>query len=230
MTNALFIVSEEGYWAEECIDPLTTLTDAGVDIEVATPSGNPPVVDERSLDPEDVGEERVAELREIHETDERLNDPVPLATADPGSYDAVVFPGGHGAEWDITQDKHARAALRTAVEDEDGVALVVCHTVGILAFTRDADGDFLAEGRDVTGFPNAWEEDIVDENDLLPDGRKLPYWVEDEVNAAGANFDPELDAESSVTVDGDLLTARGPDSSHAAALTLLEELGIDENL
>jgi putative intracellular protease/amidase len=227
MTNALFIVSEEGYWAEECIDPLTTLTEAGVDIDVATPSGNPPVVDERSLDPEDIGEEEAAELREIHETDERLNDPTPLAATDPADYDAVVFPGGHGAEWDITQDKHARAALRTAVEGEDGVALVVCHTVGILAFTRDADGEFLVEGRDVTGFPNAWEEGIVDENDLLPDGRKLPYWVEDEVKAAGANWDAELDADTSVTVDGDLLTGRGPGSSHEAALTLLDELGVD---
>lgn len=227
MTDALFIVSEEGYWAEECIDPLTTLTEAGVDVEVATPSGSPPVVDELSLDPEDVGEERAAELREIHETDERLNDPVALAAADPESYDAVVFPGGHGAEWDITQDKHARAALRTAVEDEDGLALVVCHTVGILAFTRNADGGLLVDGRDVTGFPNAWEQDIVDEYDRLPDGRKLPYWVEDEVVAAGGNWDAELDAATSVTVDGDLITARGPGSSHDAAVTLLSELGID---
>ena len=228
MTDALFVVSEEGYWAEECIDPLTTLSEAGVDVTVATPTGNPPVVDEFSLDPEDIGEETVAEYREIHETDERLNDPLPLAAAEPAEYDAVVFPGGHGAEWDITQDTHARAALRTAVEGEDGVALVVCHAVGILAFTRDSDGEFLVEGRDVTGFPNAWEQDIVDENDLLPDGRKLPYWVENEVKAAGGNWDAELDSETSVAVDGDLLTARGPGSSHAAAETLLEELGTDE--
>ena len=227
MTDALFIVSEEGYWAEECIDPLTTLTDAGVDVTVATPTGSPPVVDERSLDPEDIGEEEADRLREIHETDERLNDPTPLAAADPGSYDAVVFPGGHGAEWDLTQDSHARAALRTAVEGEDGTALVVCHTVGILAFARDSDGDLLVDGRDVTGFPNAWEEGIVDEQDLLPDGRKLPYWVEDEVKAAGANWDAELDSDTSVTIDGDLVTARGPGSSHEAALTLLDELGVD---
>jgi putative intracellular protease/amidase len=58
----------------------------------------------------------------------------------------------------------------------------------------------------------------------MPDGRKLPYWVEDEVKAAGANWDAELDADVSVTVDGDLITARGPGSSAAAADTLLEEL------
>ena len=109
----------------------------------------------------------------------------------------------------------------------DGKALVVCHAVGILAFARGSDGGFLVDGRDVTGFPNAWEENIVDEDDLMPDGRKLPYWVQTEVEAAGGDFDPELDADTSVTVDGDLVTARGPGSSAAAAETLLSELGVE---
>ncbi|WP_411962986.1 type 1 glutamine amidotransferase domain-containing protein [Haloferax sp. YSMS24] len=226
MTSALFIVSEEGYWGEECIEPLTTLTDAGVDVTVATPTGGAPVIDERSIDPENVGEELAEHVREVHETDERLNNPEKLARVDARDYDAVVFPGGHGTEWDINQDRHARQALLQAVAGDEGKALVVCHAVGILAFTREADGSLLVEGRDVTGFPNEWEEGIVDDDDLMPDGRKLPYWVEDEVVAAGANWDAELDADTSVTVDGDLITGRGPGSSADAARTLLDELGV----
>jgi len=226
MPSALFVVSEEGYWGEECIEPLTTLDAAGVDITVATPTGSPPVVDERSVDPDNVGEETAAHVREVHETDARLNDPESITAVDAADYDTVVFPGGHGTEWDINQDRHARALLRDTVEG-DGTALVVCHAVGILAFTRTSDGDFLVDGRDVTGFPNEWEEGIVDDHDLMPDGRKLPYWVEDEVKAAGGNWDAELDADTSVTVDGSLVTARGPGSSAAAARTLLAELGID---
>ncbi|WP_017343116.1 type 1 glutamine amidotransferase domain-containing protein [Halorubrum sp. T3] len=225
MTDALFVVSEEGYWAEECIEPLTTLEAEGVDVTVATPSGSPPVVDERSLDPEAAGgEERVAELREVDEEHPELNDPEPIATVDAADYDAVVFPGGHGTVWDVNQDRHARQLLLDAVAGDEGVALVVCHAVGILAFTREADGTPLVEGRAVTGFPNEWEADIVDDKDVMPDGRKLPYWVEDEVVLAGADFDAELDADESVTVDGDLITARGPGSSAAAAATLLDEL------
>jgi putative intracellular protease/amidase len=227
MASALFVVSEHGYWGEECIEPLETLDRAGVEVTVATPTGEPPVVDERSIDPGNVGEETARRVREADETDERLNDPVALADVSAEGYDAVVFPGGHGTEWDINQDSHARALLAGAVEGEEGTALVVCHAVGILAFARDDSGGFLVAGRDVTGFPNEWEEGIVDGRDLMPDGRKLPYWVEDEVRAAGANWDAELDAETSVTVDGDLVTARGPGSSAAAAETLLVELGID---
>ena len=225
MTRALFVVSEEGYWAEECIEPLTTLEAEGVDVTVATPSGSPPVVDERSLDPEAAGgEERVAELRAVDEEHPKLNGPEPVATVSADGYDAVVFPGGHGTVWDVNQDRHARQLLLDAVAGEEGVALVVCHAVGILAFTREADGTPLVEGRSVTGFPNAWEEDIVDDDDVMPDGRKLSYWVEDEVVLAGADWDAELDADTSVTVDGDLVTARGPGSSADAAATLLDEL------
>lgn len=223
MSNALFVVSEHGYWAEECITPLERLTEAGVDITVATPTGESPQIDERSVDPEEVGEELASHCREVDESDERLADPEPVATVDASEYDAVVFPGGHGTVWDINQDRHAREALRTAVEG-DSVALVVCHAVAILAFTRDSEGGLLVEGRQVTGFPNAWEDGIVDELDRMPDGRKLPYWVEDEVRAAGAEWDADLDSETSVTVDGDLITARGPPSSEAAAETLLDRL------
>ncbi|WP_137291662.1 type 1 glutamine amidotransferase domain-containing protein [Natronorubrum halophilum] len=224
MTAALFVVSEEGYWGEECVEPLETLSDAGVEITVATPSGKPPKIDERSIDPEQVGEETAEHVREVHETDERLNDPIPTARADAEAYDAVVFPGGHGTEWDVNQDSDARRLLRDIVEDDDGKALVVCHAVGILAFARDSHGAFVVNGREVTGFPNEWEDDIVDENDCMPSGRKLPYWVEDEVKAAGGDWDAELEADTSVTVDGDLVTGRGPGSSSAAAETLLEEL------
>jgi len=221
--TALFVVSEEGYWGEECIEPLTTLEAAGVEVTVATPTGGKPVVDERSVDPENVGEELAATVRETDETHPKLNDPIRVARSDAADYDAVVVPGGHGTVWDVNQDRHVRQLLLQAVGGEDGVALVVCHAVGILAFTREADGSFLVDGREVTGFPNEWEGGIVDEDDLF-EGRKLPYWVEDEVKLAGGEWDAELDADVSVTVDGDLITARGPGSSSAAAETLLEHL------
>lgn len=227
MTRALFVVSEEGYWGEECIEPLATLDEAGVDITVATPSGGPPVVDERSVDPDTVGEEISEKVLEYDNNDERLADPEPIATVDAADYDAVVFPGGHGTAWDINTDRHARELLADAVAGEDGVALVVCHAVGLLGFTHTKSGEYLIDGREVTGFPNEWEADIVDENDLMPDGRKLPYLTEDEVIKAGGQWDAELDSETSVTVDGDLVTARGPESSAAAADTLLDVLGIE---
>ena len=227
MPSALFVISEEGYWGEECANPLDELRNKDFDIDIATPSGSKPVIDETSLNPDNafVTEEAAELAQDLHEGYEGIQNPEPIASVDSTNYDVVVFPGGHGTMWDINTDSHARALLRDAVEGNDGKALVVCHAAGLMAFTRTSDGDYLVADRDVTGFPNAWEEDLIDENDRLPDGRKLPYWVEDEVRAAGANWDADPDAEENVIVDGDLITARGPLSSSAAADTLLSELG-----
>jgi putative intracellular protease/amidase len=223
MTAALFVVSQEGYWGEECVEPLTTLDERGIEITVATPTGQPPIVDEVSIDPDEVGSDTAEWVHEIDETDDRLNDPIPLAHANADEYDVVVFPGGHGTVWDINQDVRARTLLRETIEN-DRLALVICHAVGLLGFTRTSDGSFLVDGRDVTGFPNAWENEIVDEDERVRGGRKLPYFVEDEVVAAGGTWDAELDDDVSVTVDDTLITARGPGSSKAAAETLVSEL------
>ncbi|MFB6344909.1 MAG: type 1 glutamine amidotransferase domain-containing protein [bacterium] len=224
MSDAVVVVSEEGYWGEECVEPLRTLVEADYDCTVATPTGGKPVIDERSVDPDQVGKELADRVQEAHQSDVHLNNPTALAEINPEYFDLAVFPGGHGTVWDINTDRHARELLQHMVETSDKKAVVICHAVGILAFTRGEDGSFLVEGRSVTGFPNAWEEGIVDERDLLPDGRKLPYWVEDEVKAAGGKWDAELGQDESVTVDGDLITVRGPASSQKGAEILLQEL------
>lgn len=212
MSEVLFIVSEKGYWAEECIEPLKKVRE-NHETTVATPTGEKPVPDEASIE----GYESFVD------EDEQLNSPVPLVEAfeDRERFDAVVFPGGHGTLWDINQDHHGRKILAEFL-DEDKPALVICHAVGILGFARNDKG-YVVEGKDVTGFPNEWEDGQVDENEIR-EGEKLPYRVEDEVRSAGGNWDAELDDDISVTVDGKLVTARGPDSSRVGAEKFLEQL------
>lgn len=223
MYSVLFVLSEMGYWGEECAVPFRRLAEEGCSITVTTPTGSRPQIDENSLLEESTGEERI-ELSKRVDGDDRMKEPIPFAQVDPNEYDAVVFPGGHGPLWDVNIDAHAHEILRTAVKGSDGVASVICHTTGILGFARDSSGDFLVEGRDVTGFPNAWEEDVLNENEVEPHGRKLPYWAEDVIIEAGGIYDAQLDSESSVRVDGDLITVRGPDSSEEGVETLLEKL------
>jgi putative intracellular protease/amidase len=220
--RALFVVSEEGFWAEECFEPMQTLQENGVDIVVATPSGADPMVDESSMDPDEVGEEQAREYGAMNAANDSMNSPIPLTDAVDINYDVAVFPGGHGTMFDINHDQHAQQILADAVQD--GMALVICHAVGLLAFTRNDHGAFVVGGRTVTGFPNEWEDDIVDDEERLPNGIKLPYRVQDAVERAGGDWDAELEQDVSVQVDGTLITARGPESSQAAVDRLLDEL------
>lgn len=232
MPSAVVVASEQGCWGKELVVPLQALDGEDFDVEVATPSGGQPVLDPRSLDPDHVGDEMAHRVRKVRDADPRVQDPAPLSQVrgeleDSGAFpwDAVVFPGGHGTLWDINMDRDARALLRGADEAPDACPLLVCHSPGLLAFTRASDGSFLVEGRTVTGFPNAWDEDLVDDRDRLPDGRKLPYWIEDEVEAVGGRWDSALGSETAVRVDGGLVTARGPESIEEGAAVLLDLLG-----
>ncbi|AOV94913.1 hypothetical protein AQV86_03230 [Nanohaloarchaea archaeon SG9] len=205
--KVLFIVSEKGFWAEECFTPLNKISKKH-EVTVATPTGEKPRPDEKSLEEGD---------QELMEENNELNSPISASKAyrKRQEYDAVVLPGGHGTLWDINQDVHVQQILKE--KTEKGPALVICHAVGILGFTPE-----LTEGREVTGFPNQWEDGQVDENEVR-NGEKLPYRVEDLVKEAGAEWDAELDKDTSVTVDGNLITARGPDSSEKGAEKFLEK-------
>ena len=67
-----------------------------------------------------------------------------------------------------------------------------CHGVAILKFARLPNGEYLASGKTVTGFANV-EEDFADDavwsRGLLPrDKHVMPWRVEDEMKAIGANY------------------------------------------
>ena len=52
-----------GFWAEELLSPLQVFSDAGIDVDLASPEGKTPVVDEGSLAPDTIGEEESAMQR-----------------------------------------------------------------------------------------------------------------------------------------------------------------------
>lgn len=203
----LFIVSEFGFWAEECVEPLKTIREEH-EVEIATPTGDRPEADTESLDG----------YRDFLKGNEKLNNPVSLMEAyrNRDEYDALVLPGGHGTLWDINQDSHVQEILKEKIDES--AALVICHAVGVLGFTPE-----ITDGREVTGFPNEWENQQVNEDELRK-GEKLPYRVENLVKKAGARWDAELESDISVRKDGGLITARGPDSSRKGAEVFLEAL------
>ncbi|MFB6214152.1 MAG: DJ-1/PfpI family protein [Candidatus Nanohaloarchaea archaeon] len=205
--KVLFVLTEQGYWAEECIEPLKMISERH-EVELATPTGSRPEPDAASVEG----------YREFIEDSGHLQDPSSLMEAyrDQDEYDALVLPGGHGTLWDINQDRHVQELLVSKVDDAG--ALVICHAVGVLGFLPE-----LVDGREVTGFPDEWETDQVD-GDEVREGRKLPYRVEAIVKSAGAVWRSNLSQDTSVVRDGNLVTARGPDSSSEAAREFLELL------
>lgn len=82
----LVVLSEWGYWGEELVGPLETFDQAGYDVDIATPTGRPPVAISVSMDPAYVdpplgrsvtSPEMARKVRAIDGSD-RLSDPIDL--------------------------------------------------------------------------------------------------------------------------------------------------------
>ncbi|WP_250032203.1 type 1 glutamine amidotransferase domain-containing protein [Paractinoplanes maris] len=210
MTKVLFVMTASdhwtlkdgtrhptGFWAEEFQAPYRALTEAGYTVEVATPGGVAPTVDQASL-----GDDEPPVVPS----------PVRLADVDLDAYAAVYYPGGHGPMEDLATDADSAALIEKALAAGTPLALV-CHGVAALLPVHPE----LIAGRRVTAFSNAEEAAAG----LAP---KAPWLVEDRLVALGATYDAGADWQPHVVVDGRLITGQNPASSAPVAAEIVRAL------
>jgi putative intracellular protease/amidase len=131
-------------------------------------------------------------------------------------YDAVFYAGGHGPLWDLAEDRNSIALIETMYASGKPVA-AVCHAPAVLRHTKAPDGSPLVKGKSVTGFSNT-EEDAVQLSGVVP------FLLEDELKAKGANYSRASDWQPHAITDGNLITGQNPASSDPVAKALLERL------
>ena len=205
-----------GFWLEELAAPYYRLKDAGATITLASPKGGRPPLDPTSNEPANQTEQ-TRRFEADAEAEAALGSTVVLSTVDPGDYDAVFYPGGHGPLWDLAEDRDSIDLIETTLRSGKPVALV-CHAPGVLRDVRNADGSPLVQGRPVTGFTNT-EEEAVGLTAVVP------FLVEDELKAKGGVYSKGQDWGSHVVRDGLLITGQNPGSSAEAADVLIAAVG-----
>ena len=94
----------------------------------------------------------------------------------------------------------------------------VCHAPGVLRHPKNADGQSVVHGKQVTGFTNS-EEKASGLTDVVP------FLVEDMLKKNGGQYSKAGDWQPHVLVDGLLITGQNPASSAPAAQALLKTLG-----
>lgn len=205
-----------GFWLEELAAPYYVFKDAGHDLVLASPKGGQPPLDPKSNEP-DFQTELTRRFEADPAAKQALAHTAKLADVAKDPFDAVFYPGGHGPLWDLAEDRDSIGLIERTIAAGKPVALV-CHAPGVLRHAKSADGKPLVEGKSVTGFTNSEEEAVG----LT---KVVPFLVEDELKAKGANFSKAGDWEPYVREDGLLLTGQNPASSSPAAKALLKKLG-----
>ncbi|GMA64253.1 type 1 glutamine amidotransferase domain-containing protein [Alicyclobacillus fastidiosus] len=154
-----------GWWGEELFAPLEMLEQAGHAVELASPLGGKPELDERSILPE---YDPKGTYKALYESG-RADDTKKLSEVNPTDYDVVLIVGGHGAMFDLAKNDDLHRILNT-VYDRGGIIAAECHGSSVLVYTTRPDGKSIVDGLKVTGYPDVWEPE-----DVLP---YLPYSLE----------------------------------------------------
>ena len=207
-----------GFWAEELIDPYQILTEAGIDVALATPGGVPAPLQEYSLDESMTGSAaRTAELRDaLAGLAEQLAHPKAFAAVDPDAVDAVFVPGGTGPMEDLYDDRDLGRIL-VALQARTAPVATVCHgTIGLLS-ARSGDAWIFA-GYQMTGY--------TDEEEFQGGpGDAAPFTLESRLRAEGARFTAGAPWSEFTVANRNLITGQNPGSAAAVARQLVTALG-----
>jgi len=212
---------ETGWWGEELFAPLEALEKAGHQVDLASPLGGKPTVDQASFLPEYDPEGTYKALYESG----RADDTQELSNVNPNEYNVVLIVGGHGAMYDLAKDEHLHRIINT-VYDNGGIIAAECHGPAPLIWTLRPDGKSIIAGKKVTGYP-----DEIEPEGLLD---ILPFSLEQEMKKI-SNYDKgDLNQKAyAVWADAQIVTSRDPFSSELMGeelvIALQKKKNIDSN-
>lgn len=201
-----------GFWLEELAAPYYVFKDAGAEVTLASPKGGQPPLDPKS-DAEDSQTDETRRFKQDDQANAALAATHRLSDMNADDFDAVFYPGGHGPLWDLVNDQDSIKLIETFIEQGKPVASV-CHAPIVLVNAKNANGEPLVKGREVTGFTNG-EEEAVGLTKIVP------HLVEDALQQCGGIYSKADDFTPYVREDGQLITGQNPPSSAATAEALI---------
>lgn len=231
-----------GFYANELMQPVKKLLDAGHTVTFATPLGKVPAVDKLSLDKMHFGNDEVAMRGHV-----ALLDQLKITSADASpvislarvqqlgyaKYDAVFVPGGHAPMQDLVRSPQVGQLLAHFHAAGKPTALV-CHGPAALVAAMNQPGKFVAAleaggpakaqqwayaGYKMTVLSNA-EEDMA--KDML--GGEMKLTPQAALQQAGAIYSNGAPWAPHVVTDRELITGQNPASAPGVADALLAKL------
>jgi putative intracellular protease/amidase len=214
-----------GFWASELTHPWYELTEAGYEVEVASPKGGKVELDSYS-DPRHESGYSADDIltRGFLETPscaKLLEATKKLADVSVAETDAILVAGGAAPMFTFRGDAVFEKLLRELYEAEKVVA-AICHGVCALLDVKLSNGQHLVGAKTITGFSNA-EEDAVD---AMSGTRTMPFRVEDVARERRANFVSAGLWRPFAVRDGRIVTGQQQYSGRLLAAKVIEALGV----
>lgn len=142
---------------------------------------------------------------------------------DHNNYKAVYIGGGYGPLFDVANNKEILSIIANIYEN-NGIVGGCGHGPGAFANVKLSNGEYMVNGKKVTGFPNSTE---VTKN-WAKEGTLLPIMLEDQLRENGALFQTksDLNDKHDVVIDKRIVSTMFLPSS---AIVAKEMIGQIEN-
>lgn len=189
---------QTGLWLEEFAVPFNLFRERDIPLCIASPMGGKIPIDPRSV-PDDQQKEQWRDAIAA------LQDTLALQAVGERRFSGVFVPGGHGAMFDMP-DSPLVAGVLSRIWAQGGLVSAVCHGPAALIGARDEQGRPLVQGRKLSCFSNA------EENEVGLD-QAMPFLLESRLRELGAKIDNAGKFEPRVVTDGRLITGQNPQSS-----------------
>jgi putative intracellular protease/amidase len=221
-----------GFWWSELTHPWFAFSERGYEVEIFSPEGGRCEADALSdpRDPSGYSETDLISLGFLSSPKlaALVDNTRPVAEIKVESFDAIVVAGGQAPMFTYERATGLQQTF-VAFHEAGKVAAALCHGTALLRYAQRADGSLLAAGKTVTGFANV-EEDFADkatwEMGALERGKHLMPWrIEDELRAIGANYVQAGLWRGFAVRDGNLITGQQNFSGAETARAVCEALG-----
>ena len=206
-----------GLWLGEMTHFWDVAEKAGYQMDIASPSGGYIPIDPESLAASVLKEGGTDKRYEDRTYMNRLLDTTKVGEADPAAYDAIYMTGGHGVCFDFPRSE-ALANVTARLYESGKVVSAVCHGPAGLLEVKLGGGDYLINGKGVTGF--SWKEE-----ELAKREEAVPYNLEEELKKRGAKYSKSsIPFKSYVVEDGLLVTGQNPASAEGVGEAVVKKL------
>lgn len=200
-----------GYYLGEVSHPWEVLVEAGYEIDFVSPKGGNPPVD--GFDLSDPVNKKFWEDKHYHQ---KITHSLKPSEVKPQDYAAIFYAGGHGAMWDLPNNKEL-ADIASKIYEQNGVVAAVCHGPAGLLNIQLSNGKYLIAGKKVNGFSNE-EEEIVKLTQVVP------FLLENQMKERGGIYEKSAPWQNHVTVDDRLITGQNPQSAKAVGEAIKKAL------
>ena len=213
-----------GFWAAELFHPYYEFTQRRYDVTIASPEGGKVEIDALS-DPRDESRWSADDLISMGalntpELLARLERTPALRDLDLDDFDALVVCGGQAPMFQFREHADLKRAIARFYEQHKPTA-ALCHGTCALLDVQLSDGSYLIAGRTMTGFANV-EEDY---GDAAVGQRIMPFRIEDEARARGANYVQAGLFKAFAVRDMNLITGQQQYSGRKVADLMIAALG-----